>query len=69
MAKIAGDLLENTKSGMSRVSQQLGLIQDYFVKQIKMADCCNNVQLEPSLMTNLNGEEQQRGTLGMARYS
>ena len=42
-SKMAGDLLENTKSGMSKVGEQLGLLQDYFVKQIKMADCCNNV--------------------------
>ena len=32
-----------------------------------MADCCNNVQIEPSLMTNLadmgaNGPDGQRGT-------
>ena len=64
---MAGDILENTKSGASKLGQQLGLLQDYFVKQIKMADCCNNVQLEPSLMTN--GENGERGTLGMTRLS
>jgi len=36
-----------------------------------MADCCNNVQLEPSLNTSClmdrgaNGERQTRGTLGL----
>jgi len=35
--------------------------------QFKMADCCNNVQIEPSLMTNLadmgaQGPDGQKGT-------
>ena len=45
----------------------------YFVKQLKMADCCNNVQIEPSLLTgnllDVSGNGIARPTIASAAYA
>jgi hypothetical protein len=43
------------------------------VKQLKMADCCNNVQIEPSLLTgnllDVSGNGIARPTIASAAYA
>lgn len=77
MAKIAGNklnqLFESTKDNIGKVGEKLSQFQEYFVKQLKMADCCNNVQIEPSLLTgnllDVSGNGIARPTIASAAYA
>mmetsp|Transcript_3476 Transcript_3476/g.5916 ORF Transcript_3476/g.5916 Transcript_3476/m.5916 type:complete len:88 (-) Transcript_3476:65-328(-) len=49
------NLVENTKQGVSYFSGKFNSIQEYVTNQLRMADCCNNVQMvDDSHRTNVD---------------
>ena len=63
---------EGAAQNMRGMGEKFSQLQDYLVNQLRLADCCNNVHLEPSMTTNLQELSNQGHTLrsnGIARPS